>query len=94
MIKGGEWKLGIDEEPKPFQIVQVSKIIRHPGYQPGNLQNDLAILMLAEKLRFAQNIGPICPAPVGQSDQVLYGGKTRCIVTGWGKQVLQSNKLN
>lgn len=89
MIKGGEWKLGVDEEPKPFQIVQVSKIIRHPNYQPANLQYDLAILMLAEKLRYADNIGPICLRPNGQTDQLLYGGKTQCIVTGWGKQVLQ-----
>ncbi|XP_065166827.1 uncharacterized protein scaf isoform X2 [Atheta coriaria] len=83
LIKGGEWKLGIDEEPLPFQIVKVRRIVVHPLYNRESLQHDVAILQLEEKLRFTKNIGSIClPAPGQQPTG-------RCIVTGWGKKVLQ-----
>lgn len=55
LIKGGEWKLGVDVEPKPFQIVQVAKIHKHPQYFTGSLQNDFAVLVLSEKLRLNLN---------------------------------------
>ncbi|KAL3272114.1 hypothetical protein HHI36_022577 [Cryptolaemus montrouzieri] len=83
LVKGGEWKLGIDEEPLPFQIVKVSVIVRHPGYKPGSLINDLAVLILEEKLRPAKNIGTIClPEPNKIPTR-------NCISTGWGKRILQ-----
>lgn len=87
LIKGGEWKLGIDEEPLPFQIVKVSAIIRHPEYKAGSLQNDLAVLVLQEKLREAKNIGTIClpePNKIPTQD---------CIATGWGKRILQCKQF-
>lgn len=83
LIKGGEWKLGIDEEPLPFQIVKTAAILPHPSYTKGSKVNDLAIVFLEEKLRLAKNIGTIClPEP----NQI----PTRnCITTGWGKRILQ-----
>lgn len=83
LVKGGEWKLGIDEEPLPFQIVKVKVIVRHPGYKHGSNQNDLALLVLAEKLRPAKNIAPIC---LPSSNEIP---TQNCIATGWGKTVLQ-----
>jgi len=83
LIKGGEWKLGIDEEPLPFQIVKVAAILRHPDFQAGSLENDMALLVLEENLRFAKNIGHIClPEPNKIPTQ-------NCIATGWGKRILQ-----
>lgn len=83
LVKGGEWKLGIDEEPLPFQIVKVSVIVKHPGYKAGSLVNDLALLILDEKLRPAKNIGTIClPEPNKIPTR-------NCIATGWGKRILQ-----
>ncbi|XP_052757980.1 serine-rich adhesin for platelets [Galleria mellonella] len=91
LIKGGEWKLGIDDEPLPFQIVQVKHILRHPFYNRGSLQYDAAILVLSENLRLANNILPIClPGPDDTLD-AFYNGAGECIVTGWGKQVLQAH---
>lgn len=84
LIKGGEWRLGIDEEPLPFQIVKVATIVRHPNYVAGNLQNDLAVLILEEKLRPAKNIGTIC---LPQANEIP---SQNCLVTGWGKKILQS----
>lgn len=83
LIKGGEWKLGIDEEPLPFQIVKVATIIRHPQYVAGSYQNDLALLVLTEKLRLAKNVGTICLPPANQIPA------NNCVATGWGKRILQ-----
>lgn len=83
LVKGGEWKLGIDEEPLPFQIVKVVAILRHPDYKPGSFQNDLAVLVLQEKLRPAKNIGTIC---LPQPNQIP---TQDCVATGWGKRILQ-----
>lgn len=89
LIKGGEWKLGIDDEPLPFQIVQVKTILRHPLYKPGSLLYDAAILVLTENLRLAKNIYPICLPGANENLDAFYSGAGQCIVTGWGKQVLQ-----
>ncbi|KAF2905805.1 hypothetical protein ILUMI_00373 [Ignelater luminosus] len=85
LIKAGEWKLGIDEEPLPFQIVKVAAIIPHPNYKPGVYLNDLALLMLEERLRIVDNVAPICLPATNQPPPP----QTQCIVTGWGKHVLQ-----
>ncbi|CAK1592827.1 unnamed protein product [Parnassius mnemosyne] len=91
LIKGGEWKLGIEDEPLPYQIVQVKTIVVHPGYQTGSLQYDVAILYLAENLRLADNIQPICMPDAKDTLDAFYSGAGQCIVTGWGKQVLQAH---
>nr|CAI5836676.1 unnamed protein product [Callosobruchus analis] len=84
LAKGGEWKLGIDEEPLPFQIVKVGAILRHPEYKAGSYHNDVAILYLREKLRFTKNIGPLC---LSQTKEISPNSK--CKLTGWGKRILQ-----
>ncbi|XP_046975689.1 uncharacterized protein LOC124541826 isoform X2 [Vanessa cardui] len=91
LIKGGEWKLGIDDEPLPFQIVQVKTILRHPFYKSGSAHYDAAILVLTENLRFAKNIYPICLPGADETLDKYYDGAGQCIVTGWGKQVLQAH---
>ncbi|XP_049824987.1 uncharacterized protein LOC109605766 isoform X2 [Aethina tumida] len=88
LIKGGEWKLGIDEEPLPFQIVKVAAIVRHPQYVHGSFLNDLAVLILEEKLRPAKNIGTLC---LPQPNQIP---TQNCIATGWGKRILQLHAKN
>ncbi|XP_022122010.2 uncharacterized protein LOC110997928 isoform X2 [Pieris rapae] len=91
LIKGGEWKLGIDDEPLPFQIVQVKHILRHPLYKPGSLLYDAAVLVLTENLRLSKNINPICLPSSKESVAPFYNGVGECIVTGWGKIVLQAH---
>ncbi|XP_053621820.1 mucin-19-like [Plodia interpunctella] len=90
-VKGGEWKLGIDDEPLPFQIVGVKHILRHPFYKRGSLEYDAAILVLDENLRLANNIYPICLPGARDTVDAFYNGAGECIVTGWGKQVLQAH---
>lgn len=88
LVKGGEWRLGVDEEPKPFQIVKVGAIVIHPRYDAQRQLNDLALLFLSEKFRFDQHIQPICIL----DDKVVEAvyPNADCITSGWGKDVLKS----
>lgn len=93
LVKGGEWKLGIDEEPKPFQIIKTAAIVRHPGYIPETKLNDIAILMLEDKFRLDKNVDTLClPSPDADVESTFQNAK--CITTGWGKTVLQSKFNN
>lgn len=85
LVKGGEWKLGSDEEPLPFQLIRVKSITLHPAYQPTNLQSDIALLHLENKLNFDKHIGPVC---YDENDVEPSAGE-QCVTSGWGKEVLK-----
>ncbi|XP_037043970.1 inactive serine protease scarface-like isoform X1 [Bradysia coprophila] len=83
LIKGGEWKLGSDEEPKSFQSIRVKSISVHPEYQSNKYGRDIALLHLERPLKFDKHIGAIClddrePTP-----------NDNCVCTGWGKEALK-----
>jgi hypothetical protein len=62
--------------------IAVEKIVRHEKYNPNNIDNDIAVFKLEEKLDFEGKDNmyrKICLAPE-DSD---YEGKT-CWATGWG----------
>ncbi|XP_054739380.1 inactive serine protease scarface [Anastrepha obliqua] len=85
-VKGGEWELGRDSEPLPFQIVGVKSIDIHPEYNPSTGSNDMAVLALDKRIEFAQHIKPICVT----NEDPKPGEK--CITTGWGKQAIKSHE--
>ncbi|CRK90423.1 CLUMA_CG004152, isoform A [Clunio marinus] len=85
LIKAGEWRLGSDEEPKPFQIVRVQRIIFHPQYEPKTLEHDIALLYLENDIKYDTHIGPIC---LDESDTTS-STSSDCVTTGWGKEVLK-----
>lgn len=87
LIKGGEWKLGSNEEPKPFQTVRVRQITMHPAYQPTNLESDVALLHLENNLKFDKHIGAIC---VDESElEPTQGSDEECVTSGWGKEIIK-----
>lgn len=87
LIKGGEWKLGSTEEPKPFQTVRVKAITMHPAYQPTNLESDVALLHLENPLKYDKHIGQIC---VDESELDLsQGSDEECVTSGWGKEQIK-----
>lgn len=87
IIKGGEWKLGSTEEPKPFQTVRVKQITMHPAYQPTNLESDVALLHLENDLKFDRHIGPIC---VDESElEPTQASNEECVTSGWGKEIIK-----
>lgn len=88
--------MGSDEEPKPFQIVRVKKIVFHPQFKRDTLEHDIALLHLENDIRYDSHIGPIC-----LDDQVAnVSPSDNCVTTGWGKEVLKgehahiNNKLS
>lgn len=84
LIKGGEWKLGSDEEPKTFQTVRVKSISFHPEYQ--SYGRDVALLHLEIGLKFDSHIAPIC---IDENDFEPTPGVDQCVCTGWGKEALK-----
>ncbi|XP_052893104.1 uncharacterized protein LOC128300896 [Anopheles moucheti] len=90
-IKGGEWRLGVDAEPKTFQIVRVKDIVYHPAYNPTTLNYDVAMLVLEDRLRFDTHIGAIC---LDENDVVPSASYENCVTTGWGKEVLKIHIQN
>lgn len=90
LIKGGEWKLGSTEEPKPFQTVRVKAITMHPAYQPTNLESDVALLHLEIPLKFDKHIGQIC---VDESElEPTQGSDEECVTSGWGKEQIKCKR--
>lgn len=85
LIKAGEWRLGSDEEPKPFQIVRVQKIVFHPKYQAQSPGNDIALLFLENDIKYDTHIGPICLDEAA----TVSSPNDNCVTTGWGKEVLK-----
>ncbi|OAD55609.1 Serine proteinase stubble [Eufriesea mexicana] len=89
-IKLGEWKLGYElphEEPLPFQIINVSSISTHPGYERGTGEHDLAMLHLESPPTFDLHINPLC---LPKTKHFVQNNKP-CISTGWGKSILQAH---
>ncbi|XP_053676663.1 uncharacterized protein LOC128726846 [Anopheles nili] len=77
----GEWDIGTTKEPFPQKEIRVMEITKHPNYVNNPIQNDIALLLLAENVRYQPNILPIClPEP----SDVFEGA--RCISNGWGKE--------
>ncbi|XP_011881510.1 PREDICTED: uncharacterized protein LOC105569558 isoform X2 [Vollenhovia emeryi] len=88
-VKLGEWKLGYElehEEPLPFQIINVRTIKYHPGYVEGLPSNDTAMLFLEHPAKFNLHINTLC-----LPDSYQVPETSQCIVTGWGKSILQAH---
>lgn len=61
------------------QDLRVSRVVKHPSYNPRTMNNDIAMFKLAQPVRFNKYVQPAClptgDAPVGST----------CYITGWGK---------
>ncbi|CAL4122433.1 unnamed protein product, partial [Meganyctiphanes norvegica] len=77
----GEHIWSSDNESTVREIVNIAQIIRHPDYKSSTMQNDVALLRLAQPLTFGgdNKIAPICPPEAGN----LYSS-IDATVTGWG----------
>ncbi|XP_030591277.1 transmembrane protease serine 9-like [Archocentrus centrarchus] len=58
----------------------VSQVIKHPNYNSGTDDNDIALLMLSSSVTFTNYIAPVCLAASGST---FYSG-INTWVTGWG----------
>lgn len=87
LIKTGEWQLGTNVEPRPFQIVRVKSVTKHPQYNPSTLEYDVAILNLDENINYDIHVQPIC------LDENEQNPLDNCVTTGWGKEVLKGELI-
>ncbi|XP_063706327.1 inactive serine protease scarface-like [Culicoides brevitarsis] len=89
LTKGGEWKLGSDEEGIDFELVRLTKISFHPYYSVGEPAYNLALLHLERDYKFNLHIQPLCleEGPFAKPGD-------SCVTTGWGKKALEVHKKN
>lgn len=82
MIRAGQWDLSIKNETIPHQDRFIEEIIFHPEYNRSrlSLHNDIALLIMAEPIRLAENVNVIC-----LPDENTAFDRSQCVVTGWGK---------
>lgn len=69
------------EKSTPNEIIRtVTRVIKHPSYDPTTKANDIALLELSSAVTFTNYIRPVCLAAEGS--EFLPG--TEGWITGWG----------
>ncbi|KAG7187937.1 hypothetical protein KM043_013899 [Ampulex compressa] len=86
-VRLGEWDGQATSEPNPYQEYTISRVFQHRNFNSQNLQNDIAVLRLNSSVPIstAPNINTIC------LPTAIPAAKTRCWVTGWGKDAFGNN---
>jgi hypothetical protein len=70
-----------DEETEGKKTIAVTKNTWHPDYDAtGNIENDVAVLVVGEDMTRMDQVQPICPPTKGDDG---YAGDI-AIVSGWG----------
>ncbi|XP_015126487.1 proclotting enzyme [Diachasma alloeum] len=77
-VRLGDYNIKTNSEIEHIER-RVKRVVRHKGFDPRTLYNDVAILTLNEPIEFSEMIRPIC-LPGGSQ---LYVGKTATVI-GWG----------
>lgn len=62
------------------RVLHVQRIIMHEAYDTNTVANDIAILLLSERIQFNDMVSPICMPPA--SLHITSG--QRCLSAGWG----------
>ncbi|XP_013138183.1 PREDICTED: serine protease snake-like [Papilio polytes] len=92
----------VDLDPKykngyPIIDVKIKSIHKHPDYKPPSRYNDIALVELAEALKFSEDVRPAC-----LWTKPDFGEHKSVIATGWGvtenstttSDILQNVRLN
>ncbi|XP_065660515.1 trypsin isoform X2 [Hydra vulgaris] len=90
----GEHTLSVDEGSE--EDIPALKIIKHRGYNPQTLDNDIALIKLSRPCRLSSYVSTACLPTIEAAP-----GST-CFITGWGKtshpgsmtNILQQAKMN
>ena len=80
-IRLGEWNVRSQSEPFPHEDFEMESKHVHPGYNPSDFRNDVALVRLAKDVVFKEHIVPVC-LPYYDQDFVGQYGK----VIGWGRK--------
>ncbi|CAI9616659.1 unnamed protein product, partial [Staurois parvus] len=68
------------------QQIAVTRLIIHPKFDPATVNNDIALMRLAQPAVYDKYVLPICLPSYGLSEKNLTVEGTETIVTGWGFQ--------
>uniref|UniRef100_A0AB38ZEJ3 Venom S1 protease 8 n=1 Tax=Oncocephalus sp. TaxID=2944721 RepID=A0AB38ZEJ3_9HEMI len=85
-VSVGEHDLDRKDETPYTQVIPVEKIIEHPGYNRLGQHNDIAIVVLKDKIQFNQQVGRAC-LPTKRFDLV---GK-QVVAAGWGRTTAEGS---
>ncbi|XP_053966127.1 phenoloxidase-activating factor 2-like [Anastrepha ludens] len=83
LVRAGEWDSQSTKERLPYQERSVQRIITHPNYDPRNVGNNFAVVVLSQAFVLADHINVIClpnqnAAPLANA---------QCFANGWGKDI-------
>ncbi|XP_072441986.1 serine protease 1-like [Chiloscyllium punctatum] len=67
-----------DVEEGTEQHIQVAKVISHPSYDYGTIDNDIMLVKLSKPVQFSQYANPI------QLSSSCPSAGLQCLVSGWG----------
>ncbi|XP_030607817.1 vitamin K-dependent protein C [Archocentrus centrarchus] len=70
--------------------VEVIKAFKHPNYNSRTVDNDIALLRLQTPAQVTDYIVPICLPGREMAERVLHLNGTITVVTGWGKEDMNS----
>lgn len=74
--------------------MKVLKAFKHPNYNSRTIDNDIALLRLETPAPLSNYILPICLPGREMAERVLHKNGTLTVVTGWGKDNLNSTHFS
>ena len=72
-----------EKAEKHEEVRSIKKVHRHPHFNPGTFDSDIAIIELSAPIVFTDYIIPIC-LPHDDSDFSLIKSGAKAMVIGWG----------
>lgn len=74
--------------------LKVVSAFKHPNYDSRTVDNDIALLRLENPAKITKYIIPACLPSRTMAERVLHLNGTVTVVTGWGKDNLDSNNYS
>lgn len=74
--------------------LQVVQFFKHPAYNSRTVDNDIALLRLEAPAPISEFILPVCLPGRQMAERVLHLNGTTTVVSGWGKDDLDSNTFS
>ncbi|XP_035787553.1 ovochymase-2-like [Anopheles albimanus] len=88
-VQFGRWDLGESDE-RGVKVLEVEEIVLHPEYKPSSKQHNVALLFLADNVRFGRSVNRVC---IAEPDH-RYDVEHLCYTVGWGTRFInRSNRL-